>query len=88
MSRRPDPTWNTDERRNARIRELRDQRGGPGRHRRPLQPLVLLAWFSGVTVLAGLLLFGGFVLLAPSLMTWVEEHPGTIDNGLVRDFVV
>ena len=88
MSRRPDPTWNTDERRNARIRELRDQRGGPGRRRRRLQPLVLVAWFGGVTVLAGLLLFGGFVLLAPSLMTWVEEHPGTIDNGLVRDFVV
>ncbi len=88
MSRQPDPSWNTDERRNARIRELRDQRDGPSRRRRRLQPLVVAAWFGGVAVLAGLTLFGGFVLLAPSLMNWVEEHPGTIENGLIRDFVV
>lgn len=88
MSRRPDPSWNTDERRNARIRELRDQREGPGRRRRRLQPLVLLAWMGGVMVLAGLLVFGGFLLLRPSLMAWIEERPGTLEHGLVRDFVL
>ncbi|HEY4767986.1 MAG TPA: endolytic transglycosylase MltG, partial [Candidatus Limnocylindria bacterium] len=87
MTRTPDPRWSRDERRNARIRELRDERETPIRRRRTFQPVVLGAWLAGVMVLVGVLIFIGFLSLAPSLMVWVEEHPGSVDNGLVRDFV-
>lgn len=87
MTRTPDPRWNRDEHRNARIRELRDQREAPIRRRRTFQPVVLLAWLSGVIVLAGVLIFVGFLALSPSLMEWVAGHPGSIENGIVRDFV-
>ncbi len=88
MTRTPHPRWSRDERRNARIRELRDERETPIRRRRTFQPVVLATWLAGVMVLVGVLIFIGFLALAPSLMTWVEEHPGSVDNGLVRDFVV
>jgi UPF0755 protein len=87
MTQRPDSRAEIEERRNARIRQLREQREGPIRRRRQFQPAILLAWFAGVIVLAGVALWLGFTAFAPSLMAWVEDHPGSIDNGLVRDFV-
>ncbi len=86
MSRRM-PRRDLDERRNARMRELRDQRESPIRRRRRLQPVVLLAWFAGVIAVLGILIFIGFLAFAPRLMSWVEEHPGSIENGLIHDFV-
>lgn len=86
MSRRM-PRWELEERRNARMRELRDQRESPLRRRRRLQPVVLLAWFAGVIAVLGILLFVGFMAFAPRLMAWVEENPGAVEHGLVRDFV-
>lgn len=86
MSRRM-PRWELEERRNARMRELRDQRESPLRRRRRLQPVVLLAWFAGVIAILGILLFVGFMAFAPRLMAWVEENPGAVEHGLVRDFV-
>jgi UPF0755 protein len=87
MTRTPDPRWDRNEQRNSRIRELRDQREGPGRQRRKFQPLILVAWFAGVIALLGVLMFVGLLAFSPRLMAWVEEHPGSIDQGLVRDFV-
>jgi UPF0755 protein len=87
MTRPPDPRWDQDERRNARIRELREQREAPIRRRRSLQPVVLIGWFAGVIALVGALIFLGFLAFAPTLMTWVEEHPGSIEHGIVQDFV-
>ncbi len=87
MTRQPDPRWNQNEQRNARIRELRDQREGPGRRRRTFQPLTIVAWFGAVIALAVVLLFVGLLALSPSLFAWVEEHPGSIEHGVVRDFV-
>ena len=87
MTRTPDPRWDRNEQRNSRIRELRDQREGPGRRRRKFQPLILIAWFAGVIALLGVLIFVGLLAFSPRLMAWVEEHPGSIDQGLVRDFV-
>jgi UPF0755 protein len=87
MTRPPDPRWDQDERRNARIRELREQREAPIRRRRSLQPVVLIGWFAGVIALVGALIFLGFLAFAPTLMTWVEEHPGSIEHGVVQDFV-
>lgn len=87
MSRPPDPYWDQDERRNARIRELREQREGPVRRRRAFQPVILVAWFAGVIALVGVLIFLGFVAFAPRLMAWVEENPGAIQHGVVQDFV-
>ena len=86
MSRRM-PRRELEERRNARMRELRDQRESPIRRRRRLQPVVLLAWFAGVIAVLAFLIFVGFLAFAPRLMSWVESHPGAIDNGLVHDFV-
>jgi UPF0755 protein len=65
---------------------MRDERGAPNRRRR-FQPVVLLTWFAGVIALLGVLIFLGFLAFAPGLMAWVEEHPGSIENGLVRNFV-
>jgi UPF0755 protein len=81
------PRRELEERRNARMRELRDQRESPLRRRRRLQPVVLLAWFAGVIAVLAFLIFVGFLAFAPRLMSWVESHPGAIDNGLVHDFV-
>jgi len=83
----PDPRWNKNERRNARIRELRDQRDSPMRRRRTFQPLTIVAWFAGVIALLGVLIFVGLIALSPRLFGWIEEHPGSIEQGLVRDFV-
>ena len=83
----PDPRWDKNERRNARIRELRDQRDVPIRRRRSFQPLTILAWFAGVIALVGVLVFVGLLALSPRLFAWIEEHPGSIEQGFVRDFV-
>jgi UPF0755 protein len=87
MTRSPDPQWGAGERRNARIRRLREQREGPIRRRHTFQPAVLIAWFAGVIALVGVLIFLGFLAFAPGLMTWIEEHPGSIEHGVVQDFV-
>mgnify|MGYP003288890036 CR=1 FL=1 len=87
MSRRPS-SWEHEERRNARIRELREQREGPVRRRRRIQPLLLLAWIAGTIALLGVLIVLGFnVFFAPRVMAWVEENPGAIEHGIVQDFV-
>lgn len=86
MSRPPDPRRDLEDRRNERIRRMRDERGAPGRSRR-FQPIVLLGWFAGVIALLGVLIIVGFLAFAPGLMAWVEEHPGSIEQGVVRDFV-
>jgi UPF0755 protein len=87
MSRQPDPRWNKNEERNARIRELRDQRDAPIRRRRTFQPLTIAAWFAAVMAFAAVAIFIGLLLLSPSLFAWVEEHPGSIEHGIVRNFV-
>src|SRR4029079_13020232 len=87
MTRPPYPRWEPNEQRNARIRERREQREGPVRRRRTFQPLTLAAWFAGVIVLLGVLIFVGLLALSPALFSWVEEHPGSIEHGVVRDFV-
>jgi len=88
MSRRPAPMGEYDNRRNARIRQLREQREGPMRRRRRVQPLLLVAWIAGsVALLVFLLVLGFNVLFAPRVMAWVEENPGAIEHGLVQDFV-
>jgi UPF0755 protein len=86
MSRPPDPRRDLEDRRNARIRRIRDERGGPVR-RRTFQPVVLLAWFAGVIALLGVLILLGFLAFAPGLMEWIEDHPGSIEQGVVREFV-
>jgi UPF0755 protein len=65
---------------------MRDGRGAPTR-RRTFQPIVLLTWFAGVIALLGVLIFVGFLAFAPGLMVWVEDHPGSIEQGVVRNFV-
>jgi UPF0755 protein len=87
MTRPPTSRRDRDEERNSRIRELRDQREAPTRRRRKFQPLILVAWFAGVIAMLGVLLFVGLLAFSPRLMAWVQEHPGSIDQGLVRDFV-
>jgi UPF0755 protein len=85
MTRPAETRRELEERRNARIRQLRDQRGDQPRRR--FQPLVLLLWFAGVIALVGVLVFVGFLAFSPQMMSWVESHPGSIDNGVVRSFV-
>ncbi len=88
MSRRPAPMGEYEERRNARIRQLREQREGPMRRRRRVQPLLLVVWIAGSIALLGVLLVFGFnVVFAPRVMAWVEQNPGAIEHGLVEDFV-
>ncbi|HEX6139307.1 MAG TPA: endolytic transglycosylase MltG [Candidatus Limnocylindria bacterium] len=82
-----DPRWERESRRNARIRELRAQREAPIRRRRTFQPLVVIGWFAAVIALVGVLIFVGFLAFAPTLMAWVEDHPGAIEHGVVQDFV-
>ncbi|PZR63334.1 MAG: endolytic transglycosylase MltG [Chloroflexi bacterium] len=85
MTRRPG-SWGREAERNARIRQRREQRDVPTRARR-FQPVVLIGWFAAVIAALGVLLFIGFLAFAPRLMSWVEANPGTIEQGLVRDFV-
>jgi UPF0755 protein len=88
MSRRPAPLGEYEERRNARIRQLREQREGPMRRRRRVQPLLLVAWIAGsIALLVVLIVLGFNALFAPRVMAWVEENPGAIEHGLVQDFV-
>jgi UPF0755 protein len=87
MTRKPDPRWDQNEQRNARIRELRDQRDTPMRRKRTFQPLTIAAWFAAVIALLGVLIFVGLLALSPRLFAWVEGHPGSIEHGIVRDFV-
>jgi UPF0755 protein len=88
MTRRPAPLDGYDQRRLARIRELREQREGPRRRRRRVEPLLLVAWIAGSIALLGVLIFLGFTtFFAPRVMAWVEENPGAIQHGLVQDFV-
>jgi len=88
MSRRPAPMGEYEERRNARIRQLREQREGPMRRRRRVQPLLLVAWIAGsIALLVFLIVLGFNALFAPRVMAWVEENPGAIEHGLVQDFV-
>jgi len=87
MSRRPSNS-EYEERRNSRIRQLREQREGPVRRRRRIQPLLLLAWIAGTIALLVVLIVLGFnSFFAPRVMAWVEENPGAIEHGIVQDFV-
>jgi UPF0755 protein len=87
MSRRAS-TSEYEERRNARIRQLREQREGPVRRRRRVQPLLLVTWIAGTIALLVVAIILGFnVFFAPRVMAWVEENPGAIEHGLVQDFV-
>ncbi len=87
MTRQPDPRWDKNEQRNARMRELREQRDSPMRRRRTFQPLTIAAWFAAVIALLGVLIFVGLLALSPRLYEWIEEHPGSVEHGIVRDFV-
>lgn len=88
MNSDPRTRWEDEDRRNERIRELREQRGaGDHRPRRPFQPLILLAWIAGVAALAAILIFVGFLAFAPRLMDWVQANPTMIRQGIVLDFV-
>jgi len=87
MSRRPS-SYEYEERRNARIRQLREQREGPVRRRRRVEPLLLLVWIAGSIALLVVALIVGFnVIFAPRVMAWVEENPGAIEHGIIQDFV-
>ena len=88
MTRRPASPWEYEERRNSRIRQLREQREGPVRRRRRVEPLLLLAWLAASIALVGFLIVLGFnTLFAPRVMAWVEENPRAIEHGIVQDFV-
>ena len=87
MTRRPSVS-EYEERRNARIRQLREQREGPVRRRRRVQPLLLVTWIAGSIALLVIALIIGFnVVFAPRVMAWVEANPGAIEHGIVQDFV-
>ena len=88
MTRRPPSSWDYDQRRNARIRELREQRDGPMRRRRRVEPVLLITWIAGTIALliAGVILGFNFIF-APRVMAWVESNPGAIEHGMVEDFV-
>ncbi len=88
MTRRPAPPWEYEDRRNARIRQLRETREGPVRRRKRVEPLLLVAWIAGVIALVGFLIVIGFnMVFAPRVMAWVEDNPGAIEHGIVEDFV-
>ena len=87
MTRRSAPS-EYEQRRNARIRQLRDQRDGPMRRRRRVQPLLLVMWIVGtIGLLIAVIIFGFNAFFAPRVIAWVEENPGAIENGIVEDFV-
>jgi UPF0755 protein len=52
-----------------------------------MQPVILLGWFAGVIALLAVLIVIGFIAFAPRLMAWVEDHPGSIEHGVVQTFV-
>ena len=87
MTQGPMSPGERNERRNTRIRQLREQREAPIRRRKSFQPVVLVAWLAGVAVLAAIVIFLGFLAFAPRLLAWVEDNPGWIEQGAVRDFV-
>jgi UPF0755 protein len=88
MTRRPPPMGDYEERRLARIRQLREHREGPVRRRRRIQPLLLLAWIAGsIALLVAAILLGFNAFFAPRVMAWVEDNPGAIEHGIVQDFV-
>ncbi len=88
MSRRPASMGEYEDRRNARIRRLREQREGPVRRRRRVEPLLLVAWIAGsIALLVFLIIFGFNTFFAPRVMAWVEDNPGAIEHGVVEDFV-
>jgi UPF0755 protein len=88
MTRRPPPMGDYEERRNARIRQLREQREGPVRRRRRVEPLLLVAWIAGsIVLLVVAIIFGFNTFFAPRVMAWVETNPGAIQHGIVQDFV-
>jgi UPF0755 protein len=75
--------------RNARIRRLQVEReGGRRRRRRPLQPVVLLAWIGGVIVLTVIALYLAALALSPAIMAWIEERPTLIQHQVIEDFVM
>jgi UPF0755 protein len=85
---RPPSSYEYEERRNARIRRLREQREGPVRRRRRVEPLLLVAWIAGtIALLVAAIVIGFNTFFAPRVMAWVEENPGAIEHGLVQDFV-
>ena len=85
---RPPNSYEYEERRNARIRQLREQREGPVRRRRRVEPLLLVAWIAGtIALLVAAIVIGFNVFFAPRVMAWVEQNPGAIEHGLVQDFV-
>jgi UPF0755 protein len=85
---RPPSSYEYEERRNARIRQLREQREGPVRRRRRIEPLLLITWIAGTIALLVVAVIIGFnAFFAPRVMAWVEENPGAIEHGLVEDFV-
>ena len=87
MTRRP-TSYEYEERRNARIRQLREQREGPVRRRRRVEPLLLVTWIAGTIALLVVAIIIGFnVVFAPRVMSWVEANPGAIEHGIVQDFV-
>ncbi|MGH2356462.1 MAG: endolytic transglycosylase MltG [Candidatus Limnocylindria bacterium] len=87
MSQRP-PAWEYEQRRQSRIRQLREQREGPMRRRRRVEPLLIVAWLAGSIALVAVLLVLGFMtIFAPRVMAWVEANPGAIEHGVVQDFV-
>jgi UPF0755 protein len=88
MTRRPPSSWDYEERRNARIRELREQREAPVRRRRRVEPVLLITWILGsIALLVAGIIFGFNVFFAPRVMAWVQENPGAIEHGIVQDFV-
>jgi UPF0755 protein len=88
MTRRPPSSWDYDQRRNARIRELREQRDGPMRRRRRVEPVLLITWIAGtIALLVAAIILGFNFIFAPRVMAWVEANPGAIEHGIVQDFV-
>ena len=82
------PPYDRDRARMTRIRDLREQRDAPVRRTRGrFQPLVLMGWFLVVIVVGVILLGVGLVAFAPRFMSWIEENPGSLEHGLVVDFV-
>jgi len=87
MTRRPGSS-EYENRRNARIRQLREQREGPVRRRRRVQPVLLVTWIAGTIALLIVAIVLGFnFFFAPRVMAWVEDNPGAIEHGIVQDFV-
>jgi UPF0755 protein len=88
MSQDQRTRWEEQQRRAARMRELRDQRASHEPRRLRFQPLILLGWFAAVAALAAFVIGIGFIAFAPRLMAWVDDNPGLIEQGIVRDFVL